>query len=95
VGDGTSSTVLKYFVENRDTPITVERTTKLESSTDWTGKRMVAYKNDPSKLQMTVPIEFRQKVPEVRGFKVYTNCQMRTGGVALWIAKSVAYGDDC
>jgi hypothetical protein len=94
VGDGTNQTILKYFVENRDSPITVERTQKLESNMGWTGKRMVAYRKDPSKLQLLVPTLFRQKAPEVRGFKVRVVCQMRTGGVVLWLPKSVAYGDD-
>jgi hypothetical protein len=94
VGDGTNATILRYFLDNRDSPISVERTTKLESNTAWTGKRAAAYKNDPSKLQLTVPIEFLQKQPEIRGFKVIVNCRMRTGGLALWISKSVGYADN-
>lgn len=94
VGDGTNSTILKYFIENRDAPITVERTQKLEANTAWGGRRTVAYKNDASKLQLLVPILFRQKNPEVRGFKVKVVCQMRTGGTVLWLPKSVGYADN-
>lgn len=93
VGDGTSSTILKYFTENRDTPVKVERTSKSETIGGSSSRRMVVYKNDPSKLQMIVPVRFKQKQPEVRGFKVITNCMMRTGGVALWIPDSVCYTD--
>jgi hypothetical protein len=93
VGDGTSATILRYFLDNRDTPVTVEKTAKSETLGGSSTRRMCVYKNDPSKLQMIVPVEFRQKQPEIRGFKVVVNCMMRTGGVALWLPKSVCYAD--
>jgi len=100
VGDGTSQTILKFFLENRDGMVKVERTTK--SNVPANGgiipsvsvSRMVVYRNDPSKLQMKVPLPFEQKQPQVMGFKVYTYCHMRAGELALWAPKSMIYADD-
>jgi len=94
VGDGTSSTVLQYFLENSKFVKSVDATFKLESNSGWTGKRMVVYKKDPDNLEMIVPQPFEQFQPEARGLEVVTQCRIRTGGIALYLPKSVIYGDN-
>ena len=93
VGDGTSAMIMDAFQKGRSTPVRVDRLNQLESSTDWTGKRMVAYVNNPTNLQHVVPVQFRQYAPQTDGLRVKTICMFRTGGVALWLPASVSYGD--
>lgn len=99
VGDGTSDTVLKYFLSNRDTPATVVATTKSQgaNNANWSGSgsdsRMVVYKNDAAHLEFHLPVPFYQAPPQYRNFRTTTNCMMRCGGVALYLPKSVSYSD--
>lgn len=96
VGDGTSTTILSYFRDNNDMVKTIERTHKLETApnSEWTGRRMITYRNDSSKFEIQVPLEFEQKQPQLVGFKVKVYCHMRVGGISLYIPKSVCMTDN-
>lgn len=93
VGDGTTMTIMQFFKSNRP-EITVERSMFLESNSAWTGKRMVAYQNDPQRLAMLVSIMFNQYTPEVRGPVVSTITETRTAGLALFLPDSVCMTDN-
>lgn len=93
VGDGTSMSILKYFLENNAYGMSVEYTEKSETTGSGTTGRAVAYRNDAECLEMIVPLAFEQKAPQVRGFHVVTLCHMRAGGVAMYRPKSVIYMD--
>lgn len=97
VGDGTSETVLKYFLQNRDTPVTVVATTKSEAAnaSNWSGSasRLLVYKNDAAHLEFHLPVPFYQAPPQYRNFRTTTNCMMRCGGVADYIPKASCYAD--
>lgn len=96
VGDGTSSTILAYYLANQPFIKTVDATYKLEShATAWTGKRLVAYRNDSTRVEMHVPQPFEQLSPQADGFMVKTLCHMRTAGVQLYLPKSCVYSDGC
>lgn len=95
VGDGTSSTIMKYFRENNPWIKTVAQSYNNEShATAWTGKRGVIYKKDPSRLEVHVPQPFEQLPPIAQGFEVKTLCHMRTGGLAVYRPKSILYFDE-
>jgi len=94
VGDGTSSTVLAYFLANQEFVNAIDTTYKSESNSNWTGKRGVVYRKDEDRLEMVVPQPFEQRQPTVDGVNITTICHMRTGGIALKIPKSVIYLDN-
>ncbi len=94
VGDGTSSTVLAYFLANQEFITAVETTYKSESNAAWTGKRGVVYRKDEDRIEMVIPQPFEQRQPTVDGVNITTVCHMRTGGIALKIPKSVIYLDN-
>lgn len=92
VGDGTSSTILAYFKSNNP-GITVDRSNFLETAGAGSVKRMVGYRNDPLRVEMCVSVLFAQQAPQFVGYAAKTNCMVRTGGVALYLPKSVVYAD--
>lgn len=93
VGDGTSVTILNYFLENSKFVKTVEASYKAESNTGWTGKRMTTYRKDPNKVEAVVSVRFDQLAPQFRDFSVITHCWMKTAGVALYQPLSMCYTD--
>lgn len=99
VGDGSSETILSFFKRTRGgdgSAVNIHKTTKSKAGkiSGVSTSRMVVYRNDPSKLQFKVPLQFFQKQPQVHGFKTVTYCRMRIGELALWLPKSVSYSDD-
>lgn len=94
VGDGTSETVLSYWLRTNPYGIgSASHSTKLETAGASSTKRMVAYEKSPNVLEMIAPIEFEQFAPETFNTEVQTICQMRIGGVALYMPKAVVYTD--
>lgn len=93
IGDGSTMTILKYFLENDPYIKKVEKHTLLETAGAASSKRMIAYKKDPDKLEAIVPVEFEQFAPQWDGYEVLTDCHARTGGVVPYFPKSIYYGD--
>lgn len=95
VGDGTSETILSYWLRTNPYGIgSVETTVKLETAGSGNTKRMVAYEKSPQVLEAIVPVEFEQFAPETFHTEVSTICHMRTGGVAVYYPKAICYADD-
>ena len=95
VGDGTSETVLSYWLRTNPYGISsVDYSTKLETAGAGSTKRMVVYEKSPNVLEMIAPVEFEQFAPETFLTEVQTICQMRVGGIALYMPKAVCYTDD-
>lgn len=94
VGDGTSETVLSYWLRTNPYGVgSVDYSTKLETAGSGSTKRMVVYEKSPNVLEMIAPVEFEQFAPETFQTEVQTVCQMRIGGVALYLPKAVIYAD--
>lgn len=99
MGDGSDQTILRHFMATSPFIKRVEHWFKLESAVNagltgaWTGKRMIAYKKSPDKVQAIIPQEFEQFAPQQRGLEFVTECHARTGGVVSYYPKSIAYGD--
>lgn len=94
VGDGTSESVLSYWLRTNPYGISsVEQTTRLETAGGSSTARGVAYEKSPQVLEAIVPVEFEQFAPETHNTEVVTICHMRTGGVALYYPKAICYFD--
>lgn len=94
VGDGTSETVLSYWLRTNPYGISsVDYSTKLETAGSGNTKRVVIYEKNPNVLEMIAPVEFEQFSPETFLTEVQTICQMRVGGIALYMPKGVIYAD--
>jgi hypothetical protein len=55
--------------------------------------RMVAYKRNPDKLTLEIPMEFTQQPPQLRNLAVEIPCEGEIGGVICPFPMSVTYGD--
>lgn len=94
VGDGTSETVLSYWLRTNPYGIgSVEQTTKLETAGAGSVTRGIVYEKSPQVLEAIVPVEFEQFAPETHNTEVVTICHMRTGGVAVYYPKAICYFD--
>lgn len=93
MGDGTSATILRQFLDNSDYIQRIETSNKLTSNSGWTGQRGICYRNDPSRLEVMVSQPFEQFPPQAQGLHVVTLCHLRTAGLALYKPKSVTYFD--
>ena len=93
VGDGTSESVLSYFMRNNAHIRTIESTFKSETAGAGSTTRSVLYKKDPSNLECLVSQPFEQFQPQADGPAIVTTCHMRTGGVILYQPLSMNYAD--
>jgi hypothetical protein len=94
VGDGTSESVLSYWLRTNPYGIrSVEQTTRLETAGAGSTARGLVYQKSPQVLEAIVPIEFEQFAPETLNTEVVTICHMRVGGVAVYYPKAICYFD--
>ncbi len=94
VGDGTTGSILSYFLGVDPYISAVEGLYQLEShATAWTGKRGMVYRRDPNCLELVVSQPFEQMPPQAVNFMVKTLCRMRTGGLAIYRPTSMARFD--
>lgn len=93
VGDGTSVSIMSYFLGNDPYIDMVEGLYQLESSSDWTGKRGMCYRRDPNALELIVSQPFEQLPPQAQAMVVKTFCRMRTGGLAIYRPTSIVRFD--
>ncbi len=94
VGDGTTGTVLATFLGNDPYINMIEALHQLESNTAWTGRRITAYRRDPSALDLIVSQPFEQVNPQQIGMITRTWCRMRTGGLAIYRPASIVRMDN-
>jgi hypothetical protein len=93
VGDGTNGSILDYFlgsdqfINSADSVIGLwhlEDATAAGTAGSWTGKRMMAYRRDPSCLEFLINQDFEQLPPQAVNYRVHTLCRMSLGGLALY-----------
>jgi hypothetical protein len=51
---------------------------------------MIAYKRDPDKLTLELPMPFMQHAPQQRGLEIVVPCEGRTGGIIVYYPLSVS-----
>lgn len=93
VGDGTSVTILNYFLNNNpyirgDNQIMV--TPKSETLGSGSTRLGIVYKKDPSKLEAYVSQPFEQFAPQTVSMEVTTACHIRHAGVFCYRTQSVS-----
>jgi hypothetical protein len=92
--DGSDTTILEFYTGNSEHITSVESSSRLESNTAWTGKRAMAYRNDPNMIEAVIPQEFEQMAPQDVNFETIINCHMRYGGIRTYQPESVAFMDN-
>ncbi len=93
VGDGTNGSILSYFLGadpfvKDDASVVglwqLESASAAGAGTAWTAKRAMAYRRDPSALELMINQPFEQLPPQAVNFMVKTLCRMKMGGIALY-----------
>lgn len=94
VGDGTSETILSYWLRTNPYGISsIDFTTKLETAGASSTARGLVYDKNPNVLECILPIEFEQFAPETLNTEIVTLCHMRVGGVAVYRPKALCVFD--
>lgn len=89
-----NKTVLQAFKEANPHIKKVAASFRLETANaGGTGGRIVAYRNDPEKLEALVPVEFETFQVQAKAMSFETTCHMRCGGVVIRYPDSVKYMD--
>ncbi len=93
---GTDTTILQFFLNNNP-GVEVEKLIWLKNmptvpstgATSGTINCMLAYKRDPSKLCLEIPMEMKQLPPQERNFAFIVNCKLHFAGVSVMRPLSV------
>jgi hypothetical protein len=88
------TTVLKFFLDTSPFIKNVQPVIYLEtgkSSGNLTADRIIAYRRDPSKLQLHIPQPLTVLAPELRGLEYVVNGYGKVGGAALYYPGSLCY----
>jgi hypothetical protein len=93
LSSGVAETVLSFFLRTNPYIKQVFPWAKLTGAGAGSTDRMVAYKRDPDKLGLVIPLEFEQRPAQERNLEMAVPCRMKTGGVLCYYPLSVAYGD--
>lgn len=93
VGDGTSEQISTYWKRTVQNITTVETTFKAETLGAGSTPRITFYRNDPTRIEYSLPQAFEQFAPQAKDLMIVTTCHMRTGGVILKLPKSLLYLD--
>ncbi len=89
----TQATVLEFFLRTSPYIKSVIPWFRCKAAGSGATDRMVAYRRDPNKLNLEIPLEFEQNPPEARGLGVEIACEGRIAGVICAFPMSVTYGD--
>lgn len=93
VGDGTNGSILQYFLGsdqfiNSDDQVVglwqLEDATATGTAGSWTGKRALAYRRDPSALELPIVQDFEQLSPQAVNYMIKTLCRLRMGGLMIY-----------
>lgn len=87
---GGISVLQRFMDENKD--VTVKEVWRLETSGAASKPQIIAYDNNPEKIEAIVPLEFMQLPPQAAALVTKINCYARCGGIANYFPKSVLYG---
>lgn len=86
------TTILKYFVDNNPYISEVMPVRELDTAFGGTGPVAVAYRRDPSKLRMQVPLDIEQFAPQENNLTVKVIWHMRIGGLTIFKPASLLIG---
>jgi hypothetical protein len=88
-----SDTTILGWLRNNLPDIKFERAGELMGGTEFNPYAelnvMVIYKNDPSKVEIEIPLMFQQQPVEVRGMEYIINCRARLAGAVVYYPLSM------
>lgn len=90
---GINETVLSFFLKTSPYIRNVVQWHRLETAGAGSTKRMVAYRRDPSKLELHIPLEYQQLSPQPRNFEMVVPTRLKTAGCTIYKPYSVRYVD--
>ena len=94
MGQNSDVSILQHFQGKRPTVQVIPwYRAEAAPASEWTGKRAMAYKRDPDKLDRLLPVEFEQLTPDVTALMTTTVCHARIGGINNYLPKSIIYMD--
>jgi hypothetical protein len=86
--------ILTIFLRNAKFIRTVDQWHKLtDADAEGDGPRLIAYKKDPTVVEIVIPRPFTQEPPQVRNLSWVVNCHSRIGGVQIHYPLGIAYMD--
>jgi hypothetical protein len=89
----TDSTILKFFLANNAWIRNVDHWYRLTGAGAGSTDRMVAYKRDPSKMELHVPQEYETFPVQERGLKFLVPTHSRIGGTVFYKPFAALYRD--
>lgn len=83
------TTILDYFKLNNEFVRDVSWIQQLAGAGEAGSDVMIAYRQDPNKLAMQIPMAFTQYAPQERNLEFVINCESRFGGVSIYYPMSM------
>ena len=93
IGIDSNNTVLKFFLDTNPYIKDVEPVVKLTGAGAGSLNRAIAYRRDPMKLTMEVPMDVTQHEVDKEGLEYTVPVESRYGGVLVYKPLSVAFAD--
>lgn len=91
-GLGTDTTILRYFLANNPYIREVVPAREMSTAFGAGAERMMAYRRDPSKIRMAVPLDIEQLAPVDQGLSTLVIWHMRAGGLIVHKPASLLFG---
>jgi len=89
----TNITVLSFFRENNPFITFVDWLPELTGGGPNSNNVYLAYRRDPTKISLEIPMEFRQLPPQEKGLEIVVPCESTCAGVLLYKPLSVAWAE--
>ena len=93
MGDGSDTTILKFFLENSPFIREVDWVNELDGAGSGGADIMVAYRRDPDALTLEIPQDFEQFPAQEQGLEFVIPCHTRIGGVIFYYPLSASIGE--
>lgn len=88
---GDNDTVLTFFLRNNPFISMIDWVPDLAGGGSNGEDAILCYKRDPMKLELVIPLEFTQLMPQEVGLEIEVNCEATCAGIVLYKPLSLAY----
>lgn len=96
LGTNADHTILEVFLKRARYIKNVESWYQMElANAGLNGPRVMAYRRDPTKVELVLPVPYDQEPPQAKNLAFVVNCHARCGGTVFHYPKSAAYMDGC
>ena len=87
------TTILEYFLQNNPFVTTVDWVPEMNGAGPANADIFIAFKRDPDKLTLEIPMPYTQYPPQERGLESIVPCESRLGGVIIYYPLSLSIGE--